>query len=98
MAKFLPVLCALAAAPTGRTAQRRGPPRPGCMCVGDKKPDHGTAWEAWRDGLAAHRQYEHLRSRGVPHEEAIREALGVGYSRSQAAREAAKPLYFAGKA
>jgi len=30
---------------------------------------------------------------GVPHE-----ALGVGYSRSQAAREAAKPLYFAGKA
>jgi hypothetical protein len=29
-----------------------------------------TAWEAWRDGLAAHRHYEHLRSRGVPHEEA----------------------------
>jgi hypothetical protein len=57
-----------------------------------------TAWEAWRNGLAAHRQYEHLRSRGVPPEEAIREALGVGYSRSQVAREAAKPPYFAGKA
>ena len=57
-----------------------------------------TAWEACRDGLAAHRHYEHLRSRGIPHEEAIREALGVGYSRSQAGRETAKPLYFAGKA
>jgi hypothetical protein len=57
-----------------------------------------TAWEASCDGLAAHRHYEHLRSRGVPHEEAIREALGVGYSRSPAAHEAAKPLYFAGKA
>ena len=57
-----------------------------------------TAWEAWRDGLAAHRRYEQLRSRGVPHEEAIREALGVGCSRSQAGRETAKPLYFAGTA
>jgi hypothetical protein len=57
-----------------------------------------TAWDAWRDGLAAHRHYEHLRSRGVPHEEAIREALGVGCSRSRSEREAAKPLYFAGKA
>ena len=56
------------------------------------------AWEAWCDGLAAHRQYEDLRSRGVAHEEAIREALGVGCSRSPGAREAAKPLYFAGKA
>ena len=57
-----------------------------------------TAWEAWRDGLAAHRHYEHLRSRGVPHEAAIRESLGVGHGRSPAAYEAAKPLYFAGKA
>jgi len=57
-----------------------------------------TAWDAWRDGLAAHRQYEHLRSRGVPHEEAIQEALGVGWSRRQAARERAKPLWFAGRA
>jgi hypothetical protein len=57
-----------------------------------------TMWEAWRDGLAAQRQYEQLRSRGAPHEEAIREALGVGCCRSQAGRETAKPLYFAGKA
>jgi hypothetical protein len=57
-----------------------------------------TAWEACRDGLAAHRHYEHLRSRGVPHEEAIREALGVGHSRSSGARGRAMPLWFAGKA
>jgi hypothetical protein len=55
-------------------------------------------WEACRDGLAAHRCYEHLRSKGVPHETALREALGVGCRCSQAAREAAKPLYFAGRA
>ena len=55
------------------------------------------AWEAWSDGLAARRHYDDLRSRGVPHEEAIREALGVGYGRSQVARETTKPLHFAGK-
>ena len=26
--------------------------------------------DAWCEGLAAHRQYEHLRSRGIPHERA----------------------------
>jgi hypothetical protein len=57
-----------------------------------------TAWDAWRDALAAHRHYEHLRSRGVPHEKAIREALGVGYGRSPGAYGRAKPLWFAGKA
>jgi hypothetical protein len=56
------------------------------------------AWEACRDGLAAQRHYGDLRSRGVAHEVAIREALGVGHSRSPRARDAAKPLYFAGKA
>jgi hypothetical protein len=57
-----------------------------------------TAWEACRDGLDAHRHYEHLRSRGVPHEKAIREALGVGQSRSPRACGRAMPLWFAGKA
>jgi hypothetical protein len=27
--------------------------------------------DAWREALAAHRQYEHLRSRGVSHDAAI---------------------------
>ena len=34
--------------------------------------------DAWCEGLAAHRQYEHLQSRGMPHERALREALGIG--------------------
>jgi hypothetical protein len=34
--------------------------------------------DAWCEGLVAHRQYEHLRSRGMPHDRALREALGIG--------------------
>jgi hypothetical protein len=34
-------------------------------------------WDALHGGLAAYRQYEHLRSRSVPHDTAIREALGI---------------------
>jgi len=32
---------------------------------------------AWREGLAAHRQYERLTSRGTPHDKALRAALGI---------------------
>jgi hypothetical protein len=32
-----------------------------------------SLWEA----LAAHRRYEELRSRGIPHDTAIRQALGI---------------------
>jgi hypothetical protein len=34
-------------------------------------------WNALRDGLGAHRHYEHLQSRGVSHDRALREALGI---------------------
>ena len=34
--------------------------------------------DALREGLAAYRQYEHLRSRGVRHDTALGEALGIG--------------------
>ncbi len=54
--------------------------------------------EAWREGLAAHREYERLRSRGMAHDTALREALGIGRVSSPAPRNAAKPLCFAGKA
>jgi hypothetical protein len=54
--------------------------------------------EAWREGLAAHREYEHLRSRGTAHDSALRESLGLGRVPPQAPRNAAKPLCFAGKA
>jgi len=32
---------------------------------------------ALREGLATHRRYEHLRSRGIPHDTALTEALGI---------------------
>jgi hypothetical protein len=57
-----------------------------------------TICEAWRESLAAHRQYEKLRARSIPHETAIREALGFGRSASRPARENAERLYFSGKA
>jgi hypothetical protein len=53
---------------------------------------------ALREGLAAARQYEQLRSNGVDHDRAVRAALGLGLSPSQAPRASAKPLCFAGKA
>ena len=51
---------------------------------------------AFCEGLAAHREYEALRSRGMAHERALREALGLGCSRLP--RETVAPLYFAGRA
>ena len=32
---------------------------------------------ALREGLAAHRRYEHLRSKGIRHDPAIRRAFGI---------------------
>jgi hypothetical protein len=57
------------------------------------------AWsESWGESLAACRQYEHLRSSGIPHAKAVREALGLGPIPSRTPHGAAKPLDFAGKA
>ena len=50
---------------------------------------------AFCEGLAAHREYEALRSRGLAHEAALRQALGLGCSRLP--RETVTPLYFAGR-
>ena len=33
--------------------------------------------DALREGLAAHREYEHLRSRGTPHDAALKHAFGL---------------------
>ena len=44
--------------------------------------------DAWCEGLAAHRQYEHLRSGGIPHERALKEALGIGAVSASPARAA----------
>src|SRR6516162_3966587 len=53
-------------------------------------------WDAFCVGLAAHREYEALRSWGIGHGRALREALGLGCSRLP--RETVTPLYFAGRA
>ena len=55
-------------------------------------------WDAWGEALAAHRQYEHLTSRGVPYNAALRESLGLGRIPHADTRHAAKLLYLAGKA
>jgi hypothetical protein len=55
-------------------------------------------WDALRDGLAASRQYEELRSRGLSHDAALRQALGLGASPRRPGRATAQPLYFAGRA
>ena len=36
--------------------------------------------DALREAVTAHRRYEWLRSRGIPHDTALRETLGIGYS------------------
>jgi hypothetical protein len=53
-------------------------------------------WDAFCEGLAAHREYEALRSRGKVHDRALREALGLGCSRLP--RGTVTPLCFAGRA
>ena len=57
-----------------------------------------TVYDALCEGLAACRKYERLTSRGIPHDTAIRAALGVGHRHSCGARKMAVPLCFAGKA
>lgn len=36
-------------------------------------------WAALREGFAAHRQYHCFRRRGIPHDPALRQALGVSH-------------------
>jgi hypothetical protein len=57
-----------------------------------------TASEAWRECVAAHDQYRQLTSHGIPHEVAVREALGFGPAPTQETRKSTKVLGFAGKA
>jgi hypothetical protein len=54
--------------------------------------------EALHEGLVMHREYEALRSKGIPHDAALRWALAIGPAPSWQAWRAVAPLYFAGKA
>jgi hypothetical protein len=57
-----------------------------------------TIYDAWREALAAYRQYEHLRSRGVPHDAALRESLALGHVHRAGTPHAARLLYLADRA
>ena len=43
-----------------------------------------TLWDALRESLSAWRQYEHLTSRGIPHDPALRQAIGLAHPPSDA--------------
>ena len=53
---------------------------------------------ALHEGLAMHREYEALRSKGVAHDAALRQALAIGPAPSRQTRVTIAPLYLAGKA
>jgi hypothetical protein len=57
-----------------------------------------TIWGAFREGLAAHREYARLRSSGMSHDDALRAALGFGLRPPGRVRWGATPLHCAGKA
>jgi hypothetical protein len=72
-----------------------------CSSATHSRPAHIVLWmlcEALRDGLAAHRRYEELRSWGVAHDCALRQALAIAPDPSERARERISPLCFAGRA
>jgi hypothetical protein len=54
--------------------------------------------EALHEGLALHREYEALRSRGVAHDAALRRALAIGAAPARRMSGTIAPLYFAGRA
>jgi hypothetical protein len=54
--------------------------------------------EAMHEGLAAHRHYEELRSKGVAHDAALRQALAMGPACARSAQGTITSLYFAGRA
>jgi hypothetical protein len=54
--------------------------------------------EALQEGLAAHRHYEELSSKGLAHESALRHALALAPAPLRSRCEALTPLWFAGKA
>jgi hypothetical protein len=57
-------------------------------------------FEAVRESLSAHRHYEELRSKGVAHDSALRQALALAPAPvpSRSGCEELTPLWFAGRA
>ena len=55
-------------------------------------------FETLPESLAAHRHYEELRSKGIAHDSALRQALALAPAPSRSPCEGLKPLWFAGRA
>ena len=73
-------------------AHRRSPPAPSPFTF------LRMLFEALREGLAAHRHYEELRSKGIAHDSALRQALALAPAPARSGCEGLTPLWFAGKA
>ena len=58
----------------------------------------GSFFDALHEAFAAYREYERLRTRGIPHDAAIRESLGAGLKPSPVGPDAVRALSFAGRA
>ena len=54
--------------------------------------------EALHEGLDAHRYYEELRSKGIAHDSALRQAVPLAPAPSRSNCGALTPLWFAGRA
>ena len=79
-------------APTLQGARRLSPPAlPPLTIV-------RMACEALQEGLAAHRHYEELGSKGMAHDSALRQALALAPAPSRSPCEGLTPLWFAGRA
>jgi hypothetical protein len=73
-------------------ARRRSPPALPAVTI------LRMMFEALRESLAAHRHYEELRSKGIAHDSALRQALAVAPAPSRLECEGLTPLWFAGRA
>ena len=57
-----------------------------------------SLFDALHEAFAAYREYERLRTRGIPHDAAIRKVLGAGPKPSPVRPDAVRALCFAGRA
>ena len=78
-----------------RAAHPRRPPRPRSVLYPPALTAVRRLCDALREGLAATREYESLRSRGFSHDAALKRAIAIGDMNME--REGAPPVYFAGK-
>ena len=79
-------------APPLQEARRRSPPALPPLTI------LRMLFEALRESLAAHRHYEALRSKGIAHDSALRQALALAPAPARSGCEGLTPLWFAGKA